>query len=61
MTRNDFEIIAEVLRAQRPDLPTDDMTDYGLDQVAQAFADRLKLVNPRFDRARFLRASGVEV
>ena len=58
MTRNDFEVIADVLAKLRPNLPTADITDHGLDTVAAAFADRLTLVNPRFDRAKFLRAAG---
>lgn len=58
MTRNDFEVIADVLAKLRPNLPTDDMTDHGLDIVAGAFADRCKAINPRFDRAKFLRAAG---
>jgi hypothetical protein len=60
MTRQDLQLIADVIKDQRPDLPTDDMTDHGLDLVSQAFADRLALVNPRFNRALFLRACGVE-
>jgi hypothetical protein len=60
MTRNDFEVIADVLARLRPELPTDDMTDHGLDAVAAAFADRLALINPRFNRAMFLRAAGCD-
>jgi hypothetical protein len=31
-----------------------------LDETARAFADELAVMNPRFDRARFLSACGVE-
>lgn len=60
MTRNDFEIIAEVIASVRPDLPTEDMTDHGVDLIACAFADRLRLVNPRFNRTIFLNACGCD-
>ena len=60
MSSKDFQLIADVLSSQRPDLPTADMTDHGLDIIARAFADRLAGTNGRFDRTRFLRASGVE-
>lgn len=60
MTKKDFELIARVLCAQRPDLPTDDMTDHGLDIVSGAFADELAATNPRFKRDLFLRACGVD-
>lgn len=60
MTRQDFQLIADVISAQRPNLPTDDMTDHGLDILAHALADRFAQVNSRFNRALFLRACGVE-
>lgn len=60
MTKKDFELVADVIRAQRPNLPTDDMTDHGLDIVSAAFADRFELLNTRFNRAMFLRACGCD-
>jgi hypothetical protein len=59
MTKRDYELIAQVLQDQRNlhvqtgEAPTPTM-------VAHAFADRLKLTNPRFNRALFLRACGVQ-
>jgi len=61
MTRKDFELIAQVLKdlkqdqrergafAHNPDLET----------VARWLADGLEETNPRFDRVKFLQASGV--
>ena len=60
MTKQDFVLIAGVIKAQRADLPTDDMTDHGLDQVAYAFANELNKLNPRFKAGVFLQACGVE-
>lgn len=59
MTRNDFEIIAEVLKDQR-NLSVQTGVDPTPTMVANAFADRLKLINPRFNRATFLKACGVD-
>jgi hypothetical protein len=53
MTRKDYELIAEVLASLSAD------TRYEIDEVAEAFADRLAETNERFDKVRFLRASGV--
>jgi hypothetical protein len=61
MTRKDYELIAGVIRdlkrdqrergafAHNPDLMT----------VASWLADELESTNPRFDRVKFLQASGV--
>jgi hypothetical protein len=56
MTRNDFEIIASVLRERMENAGE---SDKGVViGVCHAFADRLKLINPRFNRALFLKACG---
>lgn len=62
MTRKDYELIAAALRDTR------DLTDWaephglaelnGVARAAQTLADRLHSTNPRFDRARFLKACG---
>lgn len=61
MTKKDFELIAKVIKdlkkdqrergafANNPDLET----------VAEWFALELEETNPRFDRVKFLQASGV--
>jgi hypothetical protein len=59
MTRNDFEVIADVLKDQR-NLAVQTGVDPTPAMIAAAFADRLALINPRFNRAKFLRACGVE-
>lgn len=56
MTKKDFEVIAEVLKSldlgqlYKADLPI------LKPQIAEQFADRLALLNPRFNRERFLEA-----
>jgi hypothetical protein len=55
MTKQDFELIARILRTHR-----DDFGRKRLERVAQDFADDLQGTNPQFDRARFLKACGVE-
>lgn len=55
MTRKDFELIARVLSEARAEL-ADEYVDY----MAHRFADALVWTSERFDRARFLRAAGVE-
>ncbi len=56
MTRKDYVAVACALVALREDLPTDDLTDAGLDTVCEALARVFGADNPRFDRARFLAA-----
>lgn len=58
MTRNDFEVIASVLKDQR-NLSVQTGVNPTPAMIAHAFADRLALINPRFNRAMFLHASGV--
>ena len=67
MTRRDFQMIADGIakvRAgvlNRPGLMLDEEKAEidALDMVSFVLADRLATTNPRFDRARFLRAAGV--
>ena len=51
MTKKDFELIAGVMRSL---IHAEDRK-----LASEAFALELALVNPRFDRARFLKACGV--
>jgi hypothetical protein len=56
MTRKDYELIANVIK-QFPRL------DYGVASVLEELAEDLSVAlsneNPRFDRARFIKACGV--
>jgi hypothetical protein len=52
-TRQHYQRIAEILRRQQ-EATNEDLTD-----VAKQLALYFKEDNPRFDRARFLRAAGV--
>jgi hypothetical protein len=57
LKRRHFEFIAELVRA----LPADTLLSPSQRaQVARAFCNRLALTNPKFDKARFLRACGVD-
>jgi hypothetical protein len=62
MTRKDFEAIAAVLKGQ--EWPKGDSYANGMhtewENVVNAFGDMLNHHNPRFDRARFLKACGLE-
>lgn len=54
MTRKDYQLIAQILRKSRaPHMDTET-----LNELAYTFADELEWENPRFDRKRFLVASG---
>lgn len=54
MTRKDYQLIASVLKAFAVDgRPVDDR-----DEIALSLAKALEADNPRFDRDRFLAASG---
>ncbi|HEV2816145.1 MAG TPA: hypothetical protein VGW40_02840 [Allosphingosinicella sp.] len=50
MSRKDFELIAATIRR---------MPSETAPSAAEHFADALRSTNPRFDRARFIRACGV--
>ena len=55
MTRKDYQLIASVLKNYATEgIPVDDR-----DAIAYDLADALGADNPRFDRDRFLVASGV--
>ena len=68
MTKKDFELIANTLRSEDPRTKHyPDMTDWEKGVAGEewnttvlAFADALATTNPRFDRARFLAACGVQ-
>ena len=54
MTRKDYVMIADVIKN------LDECIDsYGLDVLVENMSDALAKDNPRFDRARFLAACGV--
>jgi hypothetical protein len=52
MTRNDFEVIADVLHEALEDSLDQNDRDM-LAHVSATFCRRLKLINPRFDRKKF--------
>jgi hypothetical protein len=55
MTRKDFELIAQVIKAQRK--PHNDTAT--LDELTREFAYALADTNPRFDTHRFIEACKV--
>lgn len=57
MTKKDFELVADVIKSMPGFAPS--LRDQKA-SCAQAFAARLTLINPRFDRERFLKACGVQ-
>ena len=59
MTRQHFQFLADVLAAHQ-DRAQHVFGDILLGELVQAFADRLTECNPRFDRARFVAACGVQ-
>lgn len=56
MTRKDFQLIADVLRAEVKLQGWDDPPN-DLHELAGRFADALATTNPRFDRERFLKTA----
>lgn len=59
MTRQDYELIARVIRDSLEHNACGQDQREMCETVAHNFASRLATTNPRFDRARFLRACGV--
>lgn len=61
MTKKDYVLIARTLNDNRPLHGKPNNPDLFLyNRLAADFADALAAQNPRFDRARFLTACGVE-
>ena len=63
MTKKDFELIANTLLAARWEGPTPTGRNYidydTYPPLVNDFADALATTNPRFDRARYLKACGI--
>jgi len=59
MQRRHFELIAETLKGLSLNWGGH-LNDASHARVVEDFADKLASTNPNFDRARFLRACGVE-
>lgn len=65
MTRKDFVLIADTLKATVPPTPSDPKNLAAIARyatwtaVTMNMADALASTNPTFDRARFLTAAGV--
>lgn len=66
MTKKDFECVAAALKAAAPTVHNTGTFGLALDvaiaqhrRTCEEFARRLVIINPRFDRARFLAACGV--
>lgn len=61
MTRKDYELIAATIASLRDSGGAGrEFTTRTVDTTAHRFADALAAENGRFNRARFLRACGVE-
>ena len=59
MTRKDYELLAEVIRTSRK-VTTGETALVSVEHLANTLATELEIENPRFDRARFLSACGLE-
>jgi histone H3/H4 len=60
MSRQDFELIARILNRSLQCARPSSAAAATMQTVAHNFANELAATNPRFDRARFLKASGVQ-
>ena len=65
MTRKDYVAIAACIKGTRGfvgafELPIDRAARNAVDLCAKELADHMAADNPRFDRARFLKACGVQ-
>jgi hypothetical protein len=59
MTRKDYVMLADILRNNREDFIEGEDGFAVIGIMAHQIADGLQADNPRFDRARFLTACGV--
>lgn len=58
MQRAHFQLIADVLKGVKGFYPPVGEAQH--ENIAEAFADRLRSTNPNFNRSRFLEACGVQ-
>lgn len=61
MQHRHFAFIAATLASLKPAEVADDHVHYAWENAVDVFAAACRRANPRFDRARFLRACGVEL
>lgn len=59
MTRKDYVMLARVIASHRAAYDEGETQLIGADSLVERIADALAADNPRFDRARFLKACGV--
>ena len=59
MTKKHFEAIAAILARRQRDYDSQ-QSDNDIRLVAEDLANYFRSVNPNFDKARFLRAAGVQ-
>ncbi len=60
LTRKHFELVAEAIRVERiqpGQLCKGANIDHTLDRVAENLAAQFKMINPRFDKDRFIEAT----
>lgn len=60
MTRKDYELLASALRSTKPDEKQNVKFSLQWSGDVAAIANALEADNPRFNRARFLAACGIE-
>lgn len=58
MTRQDYELIAKVLKAGRSLWGKEPIAAHTLDYITGCFANKLAEENPKFNRDRFMKAAG---
>lgn len=61
MTKKDYEAIAKILKSLVGQIPQDDPDGELIDNAVNQFADYFESKSPKFDRNRFLEASGMPV
>lgn len=61
MTKKDYILIAAAITSGRRVVSYETKADATLDGVSRLIAEALQRDNPRFDRARFLAACGVQL
>jgi hypothetical protein len=60
MSKKHYEALAAVIEETKEDCAGAPFAQSALKMTAERIADYLATDNPRFDRARFLRACGIE-
>ena len=59
MTKKDYELIASQIKSFKNNQSDTELEDYAANEIALRLAAQFEIVNPKFDRNKFLQTCGI--